>query len=29
MGEIMDKLRSYEEVGREKDGEELVTLRIQ
>jgi hypothetical protein len=29
MGEILDKLRSYEQVVREKDGEELVTLRIQ
>lgn len=29
MGGIIDKLRSYEDAAREKEGEELVTLRIQ
>jgi hypothetical protein len=29
MGEMFDKLKSYEVASMEKDGEELLTLRIQ
>ncbi len=29
MGDILDRLKSYDDAAREKDGEELVTLRIQ
>lgn len=29
MGDILDKLKNYEAAAAEKEGEELVTLRIQ